>query len=40
MVVIINRPTTSIYGAETAAPVFFDVARSLLNYYGIPPEGE
>ncbi|MEK7551349.1 MAG: penicillin-binding protein 2, partial [Patescibacteria group bacterium] len=40
MIVIINRPTTSIYGAETAAPVFFDIARSLLNYYGIPPEGE
>jgi len=40
MVVIINRPTTSIYGAETAAPMFFDITRSLLNYYGIPPQGE
>src|SRR5581483_9552933 len=27
MVVIIDRPTTSIYGAETAAPIFFDIAK-------------
>ncbi|MBI2026133.1 MAG: penicillin-binding protein 2 [Candidatus Levybacteria bacterium] len=40
MVVIINRPTTSIYGAETAAPIFFDISKSLLNYYGIPPSGQ
>jgi cell division protein FtsI/penicillin-binding protein 2 len=38
MLVILNRPTTSIYGAETAAPIFFDIAKSLLGYYGIPPE--
>lgn len=37
MLVIIDRPTTSIYGAETAAPVFFDIARDLLSYYNIPP---
>ncbi|MDP2649283.1 MAG: penicillin-binding protein 2 [bacterium] len=37
MIVIINQPTTSIYGAETAAPVFFDIAREVLAYYGIPP---
>jgi stage V sporulation protein D (sporulation-specific penicillin-binding protein) len=40
MMVILNRPTASIYGAETAAPVFFDIAKSLLGYYGIPPEGD
>jgi cell division protein FtsI/penicillin-binding protein 2 len=40
MLVILNRPTTSIYGAETAAPIFFDIAKSLLGYYGIPPEGD
>lgn len=40
MLVVLNRPTTSIYGAETAAPIFFDIAKSLLSYYGIPPEGE
>lgn len=37
MLVIIDRPTSSIYGAETAAPIFFDVATKLLNYYNIPP---
>lgn len=37
MLVIINRPTTSIYGAETAAPIFFKVAKNILTYYGIPP---
>ena len=37
MLVIIDRPTTSIYGAETAAPVFFDISRDLLTYYGISP---
>jgi cell division protein FtsI/penicillin-binding protein 2 len=38
MLVILNRPTSSIYGAETAAPIFFDIAKSLLRYYGIPPD--
>lgn len=37
MLVVINRPTTSIYGAETAAPIFFRVAKNILTYYGIPP---
>jgi cell division protein FtsI/penicillin-binding protein 2 len=37
MLVIINKPTTSIYGAETAAPIFFDIANNLLTYYGISP---
>ncbi len=37
MLVIINRPTSSIYGAETAAPVFFDIAKGILTYYGIAP---
>jgi cell division protein FtsI/penicillin-binding protein 2 len=40
MLVILNRPTVSIYGAETAAPIFFDIAKSLLRYYGIPPAGD
>jgi cell division protein FtsI/penicillin-binding protein 2 len=39
MLVILNRPTVSIYGADTAAPIFFDIAKSLLNYYGISPDG-
>ncbi len=40
MMVVLNKPTTSIYGSETAAPVFFKIAKSVLEYYGIPPEGE
>lgn len=38
MLVIVDRPTTSIYGSETAAPIFFRIAKDLLMYYGIPPE--
>lgn len=37
MIVIVDRPTTSIYGAETAAPIFMDIAKDLLLYYGITP---
>lgn len=37
MLVIMNDPKTSIYGAETAAPVFFDIAKNILSYYGISP---
>lgn len=37
MLVVIDRPTTSIYGAETAAPIFFDIAKDLFAYYNIPP---
>ena len=40
MLVVLNKPTTSIYGSETAAPVFFSIAKDLLNYYKIPPDGE
>lgn len=38
MLVIIDRPTTSIYGAETAAPVFFEIAKNILTYYKILPK--
>lgn len=37
MLVIIDRPTSSIYGSETAAPIFFDIAKSILTYYKITP---
>ena len=40
MIVILNKPTTSIYGAETAAPIFFEIAKNILSYYGIPPNGQ
>jgi cell division protein FtsI/penicillin-binding protein 2 len=37
MLVVIDRPSSSIYGAETAAPLFFNAARNILEYYDIPP---
>lgn len=41
MLVIVDRPTTSIYGAETAAPIFMDIARDILMHDNIAPtEGE
>lgn len=39
MLIILNRPKTSIYGSETAAPIFFNIARKILTYYNIPPTG-
>lgn len=35
MLVIYDRPTTSVYGSETAAPTFFTIAKQLLAYYNI-----
>lgn len=37
MLVVIDRPTVRIYGAETAAPIFFNVARNILTYYNVAP---
>lgn len=37
MLIVVNRPKTSIYGAETAAPIFFSIARDLIKYYNLPP---
>lgn len=36
--VILQEPQTSPWGSETAAPLFFEVAKELLVYYNIPPE--
>jgi cell division protein FtsI/penicillin-binding protein 2 len=36
--VMFKEPKTSPWGSETAAPVFFDIARELLVYYNIAPE--
>ncbi len=38
MFVLLNHPRTSIYGSETAAPIFFNIARDLIKYYNLPPE--
>lgn len=35
--VILREPATSPWGSETAAPLFFDLARELIVYYGITP---
>ncbi|HVZ58555.1 MAG TPA: penicillin-binding transpeptidase domain-containing protein, partial [Patescibacteria group bacterium] len=37
MLVIYDKPTTSIYGAETAAPTFFKIAQRALTYFNIAP---
>lgn len=37
MLVVVHKPKTSIYGAETAAPIFFKAARDIISYLGIPP---
>lgn len=34
--VIINQPESSSWGSETAAPLFFDIAKDLLIYYNVP----
>jgi cell division protein FtsI/penicillin-binding protein 2 len=36
--VILRETKTSPYGSETAAPLFFDIARELLIYYNIAPQ--
>ena len=38
MLVILDRPTAAIYGAETAAPIFFEIAQGLFTYYEVPPD--
>lgn len=37
MLVKYNEPSSSIYGADTAAPTFFDITKELLTYYNIAP---
>lgn len=40
MLVIMDEPSVSIYGAETAAPVFFDISQGIFDHYGISPTGD
>lgn len=37
MLVRYNEPATSIFGADTAAPTFFNIAKEIFTYYGIAP---
>ncbi len=38
MLVLLNEPSTSPWGSETAAPLFMGIAKELFNYYGIYPQ--
>lgn len=37
MLVRYDQPTSSVYGSETAAPTFFEIAKELFTYYKIAP---
>lgn len=37
MLIRYDQPSASIYGSETAAPTFFEIARQLFIYYKIAP---
>lgn len=37
MLVTVNEPTSSPWGSETAAPIFFNIAKELYYYWGISP---
>lgn len=39
MLVTLREPTSSPWGSETAAPIFFNIARELFQYFGISPSG-
>lgn len=38
MLVTLREPSSSPWGSETAAPLFFTIARDLFTYWGIPPQ--
>ena len=38
ILVVIDKPTTTAYGSEAAAPAFGKIARRLLSAYAIPPD--
>jgi len=38
MLVTLREPTSSPWGSETAAPLWFDIAKELFTYYGVLPE--
>lgn len=38
MLTMLREPETSPWGSETAAPLFFEISREILQYYGIPPQ--
>ncbi len=38
MLTMLREPQASPWGSETAAPLFFNIAKKLFTYYGIQPE--
>jgi len=38
MLVKLEKPSTSVYAAETAVPLWMEITRRLVAYYGIPPD--
>lgn len=38
MLVKLREPTSSIYAAETAVPLWMDIARDLVSFFGTPPD--
>ncbi len=38
MLTILREPSSSQWGSETAAPLFFSIAKELFSYYGISPK--
>lgn len=38
ILVTLKEPATSPWGSETAGPIFFNIAKDLIVYYGIMPE--
>ena len=38
MLVKLKEPTTSIYAAETAVPLWMNITKELVTYMGIPPD--
>jgi len=38
MLVTLHEPSSSQWGSETAAPLFFSIAKDLFMYYGIAPQ--
>lgn len=37
MLVLLKEPSSSPWGSETAAPLWFDIAKEIFTYYGIQP---
>jgi cell division protein FtsI/penicillin-binding protein 2 len=38
MLVLLRQPSASIYAAETAVPVWMEIAKELTVYYGVEPD--